>query len=447
MGYEGQRFQIQLLARIVGLAVVVTAIGWLAVVAQLRVVPLVLAIVAAGLIVELTRFQRRTHEQLSQVLAAWHAGDLSDRVRSGLDAPGLATLEATLDRIGERLRAATRATESRARYLAEVLNHAPIALLAIAEDRVSPLNAAAHRLLGHGRDVQRSELVLHGATFAQDLFETPVGSRRVTRAVLEEPHAFVLSVGSFTSDGRVQRLIALQDIQGELQARALQAWQDMAQVLAHEITGSLAPVASLSAIAAERLADVDLAALDTESATLIAEAREACAVTARRSESLMRFVSRYREFSALPPPQREPIDLGALIARIRDLFASELGELALIVEPPPTPIRVSADRALLEQVLINLVRNASEAVRGHPSPSIWLRARLTSAGRPALEVSDNGAGVPAELTERIFVPFFTTRKNGAGIGLSLVRLIAQAHGGAVAVSERTGGGATFTLTL
>lgn len=447
MASERHRFEVHLLGRVVGIAIVVTAIGWLAVVSQLRVVPLVLMIVAAGLVADLLRFQRRTHAQLSQVLAAWQAGDLSDRVRGRLDGPGVATLEAALDRIGERLRATTRATETRARYLTEVLNHAPIALLAVAEDRISPLNAAARRLIGHARDVHRSELVGHGATFAQDLLETPVGSRRLTRVVLDEPLALVLSVGSFTSDGRVQRLIALQDIQGELQGRALQAWQDMAQVLAHEITGSLTPVVSLSAVAIERLAEVDVAALEPGNAQLIAEAREACTVTARRSEGLMRFVSRYREFSALPPPQREPMELGELILRIRELFASELVGPRLVVEPPPTAIRVSADRALLEQALINLVRNACEALRGRAAPTVWLRGRRTAAGRAALEVSDNGAGVPAELTERIFVPFFTTRKHGTGIGLSLVRLIAQAHGGAVAVSERSGGGATFTLTL
>jgi signal transduction histidine kinase len=141
------------------------------------------------------------------------------------------------------------------------------------------------------------------------------------------------------------------------------------------------------------------------------------------------------------------MDLGELLVRIRELFAGELGGMALVVEPPPAPLRVSADRALVEQAVINLVRNAFEALRGRPSPTVWLRGRVTASGRAALEVSDNGAGVPAELTERIFVPFFTTRNAGTGIGLSLVRLIVQAHGGTVAVSERSGGGATFTLTL
>jgi signal transduction histidine kinase len=221
----------------------------------------------------------------------------------------------------------------------------------------------------------------------------------------------------------------------------------MAQVLAHEITGSLTPVASLSAIAAERLAEIDPAPLDEPARKLLAEAHEACAVIARRSDGLMRFVSRYRELAHLPPPQRERMDLGELILRIRELFAGEAAAPAFVVEPPPAPIRITADRALLEQALINLVRNAFEALRGRSAPTVWLRGRLTPAGRAALEVSDNGAGIPRELTERIFVPFYTTRKTGTGIGLSLVRLIAQAHGGTVAVSERLGGGATFTLTL
>jgi len=438
--------ELRLIARIFALAALLVAIGGLVLGSRLRAVPIVLAVIAVIQIVELLRFQRRTHERVAFLLAAWNAGDLGDVVRPV--AAGLAPLEAALAQIAERLRTVSHAAERRARYLTEVLNHAPIALLAVADDVVSPLNAAAWRLIGRTGDARLDELASHGATFARDLIETPIGTRRLTRVVLDEPHTLVLSVGAFTSEGRVRRLISLQDIQGELEGRALEAWQDMARVLAHEITGSLTPVASLSATAAERLAEVELGALDGVTQKLIEEAREASAVAARRSDGLMRFVSRYREFAAMPPPQRERIELGELIGRIRELFVGELGSrVALVVEPPPVPIYVSADRALLEQALINLVRNADQALGDRPGATVWLRGRTTGAGRAALEVSDNGGGVPAELVERIFVPFFTTRKSGTGIGLSLVRGIAQVHGGAVAVSARPGGGATFTLTL
>ena len=446
------RFEVQLLARMFAVVAMLVVVGWLVAETQFRAVPLVLAGIAALQTVDLLRFQRRINERLSFVLAAWNSGELADRARPQGDASGglgFAQLEATLAQIGDRLRAASHATETRARYLTEVLNHAPIALLAVVDDIVSPLNAAARRLISRTCDTRVSELASLGATFARDLVETPIGARRLTRVVLDEPHTLVLSVGAFTSDGRVRRLISLQDIQGELEGRALEAWQDMARVLAHEITGSLTPVASLSATAAERLAEIDVEALDGNTRKLIAEAREATGVAARRSDGLMRFVSRYREFSAMPPPQRERIDLGELVVRIRELFAGELCGLGvgLVVEAPAAPIRASADRALLEQALINLVRNAGEAVRSRPGATVWVRGRMTGGGRAALEVSDNGAGVPSELVERIFVPFFTTRKSGTGIGLSLVRLIAQVHGGAVTVSERVGGGATFTLTL
>jgi len=443
MGYE-----LRLLARIFALVAVLVAIGWLVTATRFRAVPVVLAVLAALQLVDLLRFQRRTRDRLAFVLAAWNAGELADRVPPRSDG-GDAVLEATLAQIGDRLRAASHASERSARYLTEVLDHAPIALLAVVDEVVSPLNAAARRLIGRTGDVPVAQLARHGATFARDLVETPVGTRRLTRLVRDEPHTLVLSVGAFTSEGRVRRLISLQDIQGELEGRALEAWQDMARVLAHEITGSLTPVASLSATAAERLAEVDPGALDAATGTLIAEAREASAVAARRSDGLMRFVSRYREFAAMPPPQREPLELGELVGRIRALFAAELAAagIALVVEPPAAPLHLAADRALLEQALINLVRNAGEALAGRPGATIWLRGRLTGAGRAALEVADNGAGVPPDLVERIFVPFFTTRKSGTGIGLSLVRLIAQVHGGAVAVSARPGGGAVFTLTL
>jgi two-component system nitrogen regulation sensor histidine kinase NtrY len=423
--------------RLAAVLAAVTTAGWLLASPHLRVLPLLVLAIAVGLAVELVYFVRAGQRRMARAVAAWSAADFADTAAAGDE------LSATLGQVSRRLRDRQRGGEQERRTLAAIVSHAPVPLLAIDGARVELLNHAARRLLGSAEVTTLDALAGLGPGFVQGLVETPPGERRLVRADVDGSRQYLLvAPAELTADGRTRRLVSLQGIQGELDARTIEAWLEMARVLAHEIMSSLTPIVSLTATAAERLAEID-------GGEALADAREAVATVARRSDGLMHFVRRYRELAALPPPDRHPVDAAELVRGVASLLRAELTAqgIGLEVDAPAAAVMVQADRALVEQALINLVRNAADACRGRDPATVWLRLAVTRAGRTALEVADSGPGVPAELLPSIFVPFFTTKRGGSGIGLSLAQHVAHAHGGAITVGERPGGGALFALIL
>ncbi len=170
---------------------------------------------------------------------------------------------------------------------------------------------------------------------------------------------------------------------------------------------------------------------------------------ARRSDSLVRFVNNYRQITRMKPPEKRRLALRELFAAAASLARAEWNdprvELEIAVEPEG--LEVVADRDMLEPVLINLLRNAWQATEEEASPRVQLRGRLNRRGNVMVEVIDNGLGVPRELEARIFVPFYTTRSDGSGVGLALARQVMIAHGGFIRVGDAEGGGAKFTLVF
>jgi signal transduction histidine kinase len=216
----------------------------------------------------------------------------------------------------------------------------------------------------------------------------------------------------------------------------------MARVLAHEMMGSLTPIVSL----AESL---DLL-LERQNASAQTDGEIAGAVEAikRRSLGLMSFVDRYREFSELPKPNLAPIEAAALLDGIERLLRPtfDAKRITYSGEISSGGLELFADRELLEQAIINLLRNAIDAVDGVAAPSIRVSCAEEN-GKSIIAVEDNGPGLGQKNTGQLFVPFFTTKAGGFGIGLSLARQIALAHGGDLEASDNSSSGATFRMTI
>jgi signal transduction histidine kinase len=248
--------------------------------------------------------------------------------------------------------------------------------------------------------------------------------------------------------GQAERLISLQYIQTELDETQAGAWQDLVKVLTHEIMNSITPISSLAATAGEMVQDLQER---TDRGEPLGEdldhLRDAVRTMARRSGSLMQFVESYRQITRLAPPERRRIRLEDLFDSAARLAGAEwpdsASRLRWSVEPPG--LDVFADRDLLEPVLLNLLRNAWLATAEVENPDIRLLGRLNRRGHVTIVVSDNGPGVPEELSRKIFVPFFTTRKGGSGVGLALARQVMIAHKGFIRLDHNELGGARFTL--
>jgi len=181
----------------------------------------------------------------------------------------------------------------------------------------------------------------------------------------------------------------------------------------------------------------------------IADARIALETLARRADGVMHFVESYRQISRAPEIRARPIDVPAWGRELESLFrASDRAQGIGFTLEVDESLTLDADPDLMSQVLINLIRNAAQAARGHnEDPHVWLTMTRTRLGSTEIEVADNGPGVPESLRQDIFLPFFTTRAEGTGVGLSLARQVVLAHRGAISVGDRPGGGALFRIVI
>jgi nitrogen fixation/metabolism regulation signal transduction histidine kinase len=381
----------------------------------------------------LARAIARIDQGLADAVDALVGGSSDGVPRAARGFPALARV---MEKTAGRLRREGQSGQAERDALRALLDTVPAALLVLGPDgQVELANRAAFALARS--DVRRlDELSALGPEAVQALQSLPPGGRMVVRA--EGGRKL------FASCSRLSRppappvsLIALQTVTEDLGVVEQQAWGELIRVLAHEMMNSLTPIASMSESLARRTSGV-----------VDGEARAAIEVIARRSANLMAFVDGYRAMAEVPRPVLTPVRIGAMAEDIAQLMAASLqaAGAALAIEVVPADLEAPADPALLEQAVINLVKNALDAVSGRPCPAIALTARA-AADRVLITVADNGEGVPPDRREAIFVPFYTSRIGGSGIGLSLARQIALAHNGQLTVQGGEPCGAVFEISL
>jgi two-component system nitrogen regulation sensor histidine kinase NtrY len=283
----------------------------------------------------------------------------------------------------------------------------------------------------------------------------PVLYEAICRAVPGQPAVVKLTVGpqtvqllvsatQFKLRGEAFTLLAFKNVSQALADTETAAWQQLLRVMTHEIMNSVAPIASLADSLGRH---VQHARQQEASAELLDDVETGIHIIQQRSEGLLRFAQVYRDFSTLASPQRTTLYVQELLQATRQLLAEQLAaqgiEVTLSVRP--AHLTLHADGHLLEQVLINLVLNAAQALAQTPAPRVSLRAWLDEQERVIIEVKDNGSGIPTDVLDSIFIPFFTTRPNGSGIGLSLAKQIMQLHQGSIQVRSLAGVGSAFQL--
>ncbi len=401
---------------------------------------------------ELWWFVGRTNREVARFLDAARYADYSQRFQLNDIGTGFGELSQTFTDILDRIFAQRENRETELRRLRALIDHIPVPLLTVHSDRSITLqNNAARRLFGATQVTRISDLGDFGLGFQKSVEEAVPGKRELVSFEVEGvDYRLALATTEVVVAGERQRLISLQDIQSELNTNQAEAWQDLVNVLTHEIMNSITPITSLASTANDLVSDV-LTRTDESSEVHedLVDLRDAVATMARRSESLVQFVENYREVSRLAPAEKERVSVAELFESVRPLALAESGdggpEIQVSIEPPG--LEVQADRVLLEPVLLNMLRNARQATVDVAQPVIRLSGTLNRRGNVAIEVADNGPGVPEELAQKVFVPFFTTRSDGSGVGLALARQVMTAHGGYIQHAQAPEGGAVFTLTF
>jgi nitrogen fixation/metabolism regulation signal transduction histidine kinase len=244
------------------------------------------------------------------------------------------------------------------------------------------------------------------------------------------------------------KLVSFQDITNELDKKELQSWQRLIRVLTHEIMNSISPITSLTAVISGYFkkkngeSQIQSEAIDNE---IVSKTLSGLNTIEETGKGLLDFVDKYRSLTSLPKPNLCRFLVDSLFVKCKCLMGSNISDNIEIIESvSPADLAIEADFAQMEQILINLIKNSAEALPGRKNGIIHLNA-FRADDSTIIQVEDNGTGIPGEIIEDIFVPFFTTKKSGSGIGLSLSKQIMQNHNGSISVNSMPTKGARFTL--
>ncbi len=378
------------------------------------------------------RIQTRLRTAAS-VLAAYREGDYSVRARGAERSSPIREVLVELNQLGDVLRAHRLGELEAWALLRKVMAEVDVVVLAIDDDGAIRLaNEAAAQLLG------RSSAALVGTRAdAVGIGELLLGEApRIVRLAVEGGLEWELRRGTFRLSGEPQMLLVLSDVSRSLREKEREAWQRLIRVMSHEINNSLSPIVSIS----ESLVSlVEQAERDADWETDLGDGLR---IVSRRAGALGRFMNGYARLLRLPPPQRKDVDLARMV---REVVALETRVPVEVVAGPDAVVSVDPDQ--LQQALINLLRNAAEASAETRTEGAGVRVSWTvDDGSATILVDDEGAGV-AE-TANLFVPFFTTKPEGSGIGLVLARQIVEAHLGSLSLATRPEGkGARASVRL
>ncbi len=405
------------------------------------------AVVQIGLLVN---FLDKTNKDIAKFLNSIRFDDFSYSFPDDHSGSSYNKLNREFNSVLSKFRDIRAEKEAQYHYLKTVIQHIGVGLISFMPNGdVQLSNGAAKRILrlGNIRNLQdlssldpdlpeRIELLENGET---DLVKIHRGSSELQLAL--QATVFKLRKEEF-------KLVSFQNIQSELEEKEMEAWQNLIRVLTHEIMNSVTPISSLAstidnAILGHIEGSNDPQYVESED---LEDIHMAISTIRKRSESLIKFVSDFRNMTRVPMPNKSLFRVGDMLDHIYQLMKPEMEKIGCNCEVSvePDSIQLHADREQIEQVIINLIKNAQHAMVEVNNPKIALKAWVDSNSRVFISVEDNGPGIEKEALERIFIPFYTTKKTGSGIGLSLSRQIMRLHKGNINVVSEPGN-TRFTL--
>lgn len=450
MGFN--KYSILLTTRFLLLLITLVALTKLITTSGYHAATLLVVLAFTFQVAELLRFISKTNTELARFLKAAQYADFSQRFDLNTLGSGFDDLGNTFTEILTRFQSSNAEKEEELRHLKAMVEHVPVPIMSIQNDgRVTLWNNSARRLFGAHHIGHMKDLVKFGSEFAINLTNINAGEQRLISINIDGmDHQLSVSATQILMAEKQEMIVSMQNIQSELDSAQLQAWQELVRVLTHEIMNSITPVASLAKTAVDLVEDAkqknnDNAELREE----LDDIASAAQTVARRSEGLIQFVSSYRRLTHLPPPNKSQIKISGLFMQVIALATQHWVKrgITLTTSIQPEELDVNIDVDMLEQLLINLLQNAEHALTNISNPQVDLRALINPRGHVVIEVDDNGNGINTDIAKNIFVPFFTTKRDGSGVGLALTRQIMIAHGGSVTLSQSQLGGAQFNLTF
>jgi nitrogen fixation/metabolism regulation signal transduction histidine kinase len=412
---------------------------------------MIIGIIIIIQLIDLFRYIENTNRKLTRFLESIKYSDFS----SGFTYDNklgrtFRELNKAFNDVLEAFRQARAEKEEHLNYLHTVVQHVSTGLLSFdTEGQIGLVNTTAKRFLQTPQLRNIIELKPRNPELYKKLMDIKPGDKALIR------NTYDLSLAIHATElrlrGKTYKLVALQNIQMELQQKEIEAWQNLTRVLRHEIMNSITPIASLTETLNQILKEdiikeeaMDNYSIDDES---VEDLKDGLNTIENRSKGLVRFVDAYRDYTTIPKPKFSNISISKLFDHINHLLGAEMNSLGIdfVISLSPENLEITADKELIEMVLINLIKNAKEALIEKDEAKIELRGRIDTDRRVIIEVKDNGPGIIREAIDRIFIPFYSTKKAGSGIGLALSRQIMQLHHGSLTVKSEPDIYTIFTL--
>jgi len=444
-----KRFYINCIIRVLLLSGTICLLAYLLFKTDFIAAAIFVLLVGAYQIFALIRYISKTNRDLTRLLHSIKYSDFSQSFTNNLKGSGFEELHGALTDVIKEFQRAKLEKEEHFRFLQTIVDHVGIGLIAFnPEGEVELINNAAKKLLKIPRLKNIGDLESVSSKLVVKLFELSPGAHDLVKLQQDED-LLQLSIYATGFVLRKQQLtlVAMQDIQGALDEKEMKSWQNLIRVLTHEIMNSITPIASLASTAHGLLKDERKCELPESMNETIGDVRNAVNTIEKRSKGLLTFIENYRKLTRIPKPDFKIVSVKDLFERVEHLMKDqfEAHGIEFKRQMDPLSLELTADSALIEQVLINLCKNAVEALKGIARPKIKLKAGTDGRGNPVIKVIDNGRGIPEDVAGRIFIPFFTTRPQGSGIGLSLSRQIIRLHKGTIGVTSTPAEKTVFTL--
>jgi two-component system nitrogen regulation sensor histidine kinase NtrY len=391
----------------------------------------------------LVNYVNITNRQLSRFLLSVKHSDFSQTFVNTTLGSSFEDLNKSFNEVIQKFLSTRSEKEENYRFLQTVMQHVGVGLISFnVQGEIEFVNNAAKKLFNIGHITNISLLDNINKGLAEKFLNLRSGEKATIKIVTENDITqLIVYATEFKQRDQKYTLVSLQNIETELEEKEMEAWQKLIRVLTHEIMNSITPISSLAGTVTTILSNNHKFDDDT-----VEDIKAAISTIRKRSEGLIHFVDNYRTLTKVPKPDYKIFQIKELFRNIEKLMLPELKEkgIKFSATVEPETLELTADSEQIEQVIINLMVNSIFALEGKENPTIYLTANLDENGNVLIKVIDNGPGIPEEAVDKIFIPFFSTKKSGSGVGLSLSRQIMRSHGGNIRVNSKPGE-TVFTL--
>jgi two-component system nitrogen regulation sensor histidine kinase NtrY len=446
-----KRFRINCILRVIALILSTLFFFYILFKTSLYAALFILGVIIIYQAYSLIHYVEKTNRELTRFFSSIRYSDFSQTFKDDDLGSSFDGLKKAFSEVIQAFRNTRTEKEEHYRYLQTVVQHVGIGLIAFQPTgEVELINTAAKRLL----NIVALKNIKSLESFSKPLVDTLFRLKPRERALVKvEDQNELLHLALYSTQFRLRgqdfSLVSIQNIHSELEEKEIDAWQKLIRVLTHEIMNSITPISSLASTINELIKESCQMRLPEEKIDpeALTDIHEAAQTIQKRSQGLLHFVDAYRNLTLIQKPNFQIFSIRELFDRVEKLLQTNLKEkeIRFEIKIDPQSLELSADPELIEQVLINLLLNALHSLSKQKNAWICLDAHLDGRGRINIQVKDNGPGIPAENMEKIFIPFYSTKEGGSGIGLSLSRQIMRLHRGSITAHSEPKKETVFTL--